>query len=57
MRSHHRPTASVKQISQHLGSSFSQIVKEAHRLLQVRPGEEGENRLRNKLIVLRDLEN
>lgn len=48
--------SSLKQIGQHLSNNFSSIVKEAHRLLQIKTGEDGDRRMKGKLAVLRDIE-
>lgn len=55
----HQPHSAqaIQQLSNHFANAFALTVKEAHRLLQVKAGEEGQARLQNKLSMLKEMEN
>ena len=48
--------ATLNHMHSYFQNAFTQVVKEAHRLLQMKVGVEGKQRLDGKLSMLREME-
>ena len=48
--------AVLAQMAGFFKESFTAVIKEAHRMIQVRPGQDGQQRLNGKISVIREME-